>query len=62
MTAPSDRCHKPDKCGSLLGDKENCGYKALRGEKYCLRGETSDVIGLEMGPEWVSPFAGGGEE
>ena len=42
-------------CPSLLAGS-SCGYKALRGDEWCLRGNPGGTIGLKMGEGWRSEF------
>ena len=57
MTAP---CEPVTTCAgcpcALTKDGSRCGYKALRGEKWCLRENPGGTIGLPMGEGWRSPF------
>ena len=51
-------CLTPDRCGSLLGEKENCGHKVLYGPGACWRkfGNPGREIGEAHGAGWKSPF------
>lgn len=40
----------------LTKDGSRCGYKALRGDEWCLRTNPGGTIGLPMGEGWRSPF------
>lgn len=56
-TTAQEMCMTPTKCPSLLdGNKGGCGYKALRGDEWCLRENPGGTIGLPMGEGWRSPF------
>ena len=41
-------------CSCWTGSR--CGYKALRGDEWCLRTNPGGTIGLPMGEGWRSPF------
>ena len=47
---------------ALTKDGSRCGYKALRGDEWCLRTNPGGTIGLPMGEGWRSPFQYGENE
>lgn len=57
MTAPDEPVTNCHGCPSALTkDGSRCGYKALRGDDWCLRENPGGTIGLPMGEGWRSPF------
>ena len=55
MTAPSEPVTTCHGCPSFLAEKR-CGYKALRGDEWCLRTNPGGMVGLPMGVGWKSEF------
>lgn len=55
MTAPCEPVATCTGCPSLLSGSR-CGYKALRGDEWCLRENPVGTIGLKMGEWWRSEF------
>lgn len=57
MTAPREPLAKCHGCPSALTkDGSRCGYKALRGDEWCLRENPGGTVGLPMDEGWRSPF------